>query len=219
MVLADRFMPVSMTASLGEIFVVDDDPAVRDLLALLFSRRGYSVVCFADGDSVLAALRSKSPICILLDVHIPGKSGIEILRDLNTRNHPAPVFIISGKGDIPMAVDAIKNGALDFIEKPFRGTDVVNRVEEAVAADHRRETALTDAGTTQFYVPGSEPLTTREQQVLARLVTGATNKEAGQKLGISHRTVEIHRARIMEKLGARTAADMVRIALGQGRAQ
>src|SRR5579863_9587710 len=108
MIVADRFMPVSMTAALGEIFVVDDDPAVRDLLALLFSRRGYRVVCFADGDSVLAALRTQSPTCILLDVHIPGKSGIEILRDLNARNHAAPVFIISGKGDIPMAVDAIK---------------------------------------------------------------------------------------------------------------
>jgi FixJ family two-component response regulator len=134
---------------------------------------------------------------------------------LNARNHPAPVFIISGKGDIPMAVDAIKNGALDFIEKPFRGTDVVIRVEEAVAAACRREASSAMAERTQFYLPGSEPLTAREQEVLAKLVTGATNKEAGQQLGISHRTIEIHRARIMEKFGAKTAADMVRIALSQ----
>jgi FixJ family two-component response regulator len=201
----------------GEIFVVDDDPAIRDLLALLFSRRGYTVVCFADGGSLLAAMRTQSPTCILLDVHIPGKSGIDILKDLGTRNHQAPTFIMSGKGDIPMAVEAIKNGALDFIEKPFRGNEVVERVEEAVAADRRRKTEREAPGPTQFYFPGSEPLTAREQEVLAQLVAGATNKEAGQQLGISHRTIEIHRARIMEKLGAKSVADMIRIVLSGNR--
>lgn len=217
MPVAESYTPEKMTTPLGEIFVVDDDPAIRNLLALLFSRRGYQVVCFADGDSVLAALRTQSPTCVLLDVHIPGKSGIDILKDLNARNHPAPVLIMSGKGDIPMAVDAIKGGALDFIEKPFRGNEVVMRVEEAVSAHRRRELAAGSPGATQFYIPGGELLTAREQEVLARLVTGATNKEAGIQLGISHRTIEIHRARIMEKLGARSAADMVRIALSHGR--
>ena len=122
----------------GEIFVVDDDAAIRDLLAMLLSRRGYKVAGFADGPSLIAAMRTQSPACILLDVQIPGKSGLDILKELNARNHPAPVIIISGKGDIAMAVDAIKSGALDFIEKPFSGSDVVARVEEV---DRRRSQA------------------------------------------------------------------------------
>lgn len=207
----------STSAPLGEIFVVDDDAAIRDLLTLLFSRRGYKVVGFADGASLLAAMRTQSPTCILLDVHIPGASGIDILKDLNAQRHPAPVFMISGRGDIAMAVAAIKGGALDFIEKPFRGEDVVTRVEEAIAAEQRRRAEQRPPERTQFYFPGSEPLTAREQEVLARLVTGATNKEAGRQLGISHRTIEIHRARIMEKLGAKSVADLMRIALSQNR--
>jgi two-component system, LuxR family, response regulator FixJ len=201
----------------GEIFVVDDDAAIRDLLAMLLSRRGYKVAGFADGMSFMAAIRTQSPACILLDVHIPGKSGLDILKELNARNHPAPVLIISGKGDIAMAVDAIKSGALDFIEKPFSGADVVARVEEAIAADVKRQAAVGGTEKSQFYFPGREPLTAREQDVLSQLVGGATNKEAGQQLGISYRTIEIHRARIMEKLGAKNAADLVRIVLSEGR--
>ena len=201
----------------GEIFVVDDDAAIRDLLAMLLSRRGYKVAGFADGVSLMAAIRTQSPACILLDVHIPGKSGLDILKELNARNHPAPVLIISGKGDIAMAVDAIKSGALDFIEKPFSGADVVARVEEAIAADVKRQAAVGGTEKSQFYFPGREPLTAREQDVLNQLVGGATNKEAGQQLGISYRTIEIHRARIMEKLGAKNAADLMRIVLSENR--
>jgi FixJ family two-component response regulator len=201
----------------GEIFVVDDDAAIRDLLALLLSGQGYKVVGFADGDSLMAAIRTQSPACILLDVHIPGKSGLDILKELNGRNHPAPVIIISGKGDITMAVDAIKSGALDFIEKPFGGSDVIARVKEAVAADLQRKANGRVDDKSQFYFPGREPLTAREQDVLGQLVDGATNKEAGQQLGISYRTIEIHRARIMEKLGAKSATDLIRIVLSDNR--
>src|ERR1700744_2208896 len=121
----------------GEIFVVDDDPAVRNLIALLVTKDGYQVVCFAAGDSLLAIARVQSPACIVLDVHIPGKSGLDILKELAARQHPAPIIIMSGKGDIAMAVAAIKHGALDFIEKPFRGSDVVQRVREAIEADRK----------------------------------------------------------------------------------
>jgi FixJ family two-component response regulator len=207
------------TNSPGEIFVVDDDPAVRDLLAMLFSKVGYEVVCFADGDSLLATARTQSPACIVLDVHIPGKSGLDILKELAARRHPAPIIIISGKGDIAMAVDAIKHGALDFIEKPFRGRDVVERVREAIEADRKRKAAGEEPATAHFYFPGREPLTAREQDVLSQLVTGSTNKQAGVQLGISYRTIEIHRARIMEKLGAKSAGDLIRIALSENRAQ
>jgi FixJ family two-component response regulator len=119
---------------------------------------------------------------------------------------------MSGKGDIAMAVEAIKNGALDFIEKPFRGADLVSRVAEVIAAEQQRTSDRTKK-IAYFYFPGREPLTSREQEVLSQLVTGATNKEAAKFLGISHRTVELHRASIMQKLGAKSATDLITIAL------
>src|ERR1700745_4423812 len=120
------------TASRGEIFVVDDDPAVRDTLSMVLSAGGYEVICFADGAALLAVARNRTPACILLDVHIPGKSGLDILKELRGEDYPAPIFMISGQGDIPMAVHAIKNGAIDFIEKPFRGSEIVARLHAAL---------------------------------------------------------------------------------------
>src|SRR6059036_2306453 len=122
----------------GEIFVVDDDPAVRETLTLVLSAEGYQVICFADGAALLAEARSRTPSCILLDVHIPGKSGLDILKELHSEDYPAPIFMISGQGDIAMAVSAIKGGALDFIEKPFRGSEIVSRLDEAIGAYARR---------------------------------------------------------------------------------
>jgi FixJ family two-component response regulator len=124
--------------SRGEIFVVDDDPAVRETLSLVLSAGGYQVTSFADGAALLAVARSRIPACILLDVHIPGKSGLDILKELQGEDYPAPIFMISGQGDIAMAVNAIKGGALDFIEKPFRGSEIVARLDEAIAAYARR---------------------------------------------------------------------------------
>src|SRR5262245_59644263 len=125
----------------GEIFVVDDDPAVRETLSVVQSAGGYEVICFADGAALLAVARNRTPACILLDVHIPGKSGLDILKELRGEDYPAPIFMISGQGDIPMAVNAIKNGALDFIEKPFRGSEIVSRLTEAIDAYARRKSA------------------------------------------------------------------------------
>ncbi len=204
---------VPEAASDAEIFIVDDDPAVRDALSVVFSIEGYRVADFSDGDAFLAAARSHPPACIILDVHMPGRSGLDILKDLNAENYPAPIFIISGHGDIPMAVEAIRHGALDFIEKPFDAKTVVARVREAVEAwKERGENAeAADALSREF--PGRHLLTPREREVLTQIAGGASNKEAGRRLGISPRTVEVHRARIMEKLGARNAADLVRIVL------
>src|ERR1700757_4362968 len=129
---------VDKIASRGEIFAVDDDPAVRDTLSLVLSTAGYQVICFADGAALLAVARTRTPAAILLDVHIPGKSGLDILKELHGEDYPAPIFMISGHGDIAMAVSAIKSGALDFIEKPFRGTDLVTRLDEAIGAYSRR---------------------------------------------------------------------------------
>src|ERR1700751_1277937 len=122
----------------GEIFVVDDDPAVRETLSVVLSAGGYEVICFADGAALLAVARNRTPSCILLDVHIPGKSGLDILKELRGEAYPAPIFMISGQGDITMAVSAIKNGALDFIEKPFSGSEIVAPLHERIEAYARR---------------------------------------------------------------------------------
>jgi FixJ family two-component response regulator len=203
--------------SRGEIFVVDDDPAVRETLSIVLSAGGYRVVCFADGAALLAIARTRTPSCILLDVHIPGKSGLDVLKELHGEDYPAPIFIISGQGDIAMAVSAIKNGALDFIEKPFRGNELVARLDEAIVAYARRQAEDSASRIESLHFPGREPLTRREREVLERFAAGASNKEAGRELGISPRTIEDHRANIMKKLGARNAADLIRIVLTASR--
>src|SRR5262249_19109592 len=125
-------------ASGGEIFIVDDDPTVRNALSFTFSLEGYEVSAFAEGGSFLLAARQRVPACVVLDIYMPGRSGLEILRDLNGHSYQAPIFIISARGDIPTAVDAIKNGAFDFIEKPFDPDVFVERVRDAIAARAKR---------------------------------------------------------------------------------
>ncbi|MDQ0512605.1 response regulator transcription factor [Ancylobacter amanitiformis] len=204
-------------AQLDEVFIVDDDSAVRDALSLVLSLEGYHVRGFSDGAAFLSVARHHVPACIVLDVHMPGRSGLDILKELEADRYPAPIFIISGQGDIPMAVDAIRHGALDFIEKPFNAETVVERVRDAIAAHQRRSSAEPgDLLTAHF--PGHDLLTPREREVLVQIASGASNKEAGRLLGISPRTIEVHRARIMEKLGAKNAADLVRIVLKDMRA-
>lgn len=189
------------------IHIVDDDPSVRDALSLLFETEGFRVRSFANAEEFLGGVEEETPNCVLLDVHMPGRSGIDILKTLNGEKFPAPIFIISGQGDIPMAVEAIKFGTYDFIEKPFDVESIISRVREAVSRSTQ------SAGSSSFTFPGAETLTPRERQVLTEITAGSSNKEAGRNLKISPRTVEVHRARIMEKLGARNAADLVRIVL------
>ena len=196
-----------------EIFIVDDDPAVRDALSVVFTLEGFHVSGFAEGNSFLTAARARTPACIILDVHMPGRSGLDILKELNAQHYGAPIFIISGQGDIPMAVDAVKNGALDFIEKPFDADTVVARVREAIEAWARRSMEKDQDSILAAEFPGHDLLTPREREVLAQIARGASNKEAGRHLGISPRTIEVHRARVMEKLGAKNAADLVRIVM------
>jgi FixJ family two-component response regulator len=212
-----RWYMAEKPASRGEIFVVDDDPAIRETLSLVLSTGGYQVVCFADGAALLAVARSRTPSCILLDVHIPGKSGLDILKELQGEDYPAPIFMISGQGDIAMAVNAIKSGALDFIEKPFRGSEIVARLDKAIEAYARRQAENSASNVASLHFPGREPLTRREREVLEQFASGATNKEAGRQLGVSPRTIEDHRANIMKKLGARNAADLIRIVMTASR--
>jgi FixJ family two-component response regulator len=195
-----------------DIYIVDDDVSVRDALAAVFSVGGYRVTRFAEGDSFLAAARVQTPACVLLDVHMPGRSGLDVLRDIDAQRYGAPIFIISAQGDIPMAVEAIRKGAFDFIEKPFDPEVVLTRVCAAVEGFRRRNGGGA-AHSRLLRIPCCERLTPRERDVLAQIAGGASNKEAGRHLGISPRTIEVHRARIMEKLGARNTADLVRIVL------
>lgn len=199
---------------MSEIFIVDDDPSVRAALGIVLGAEGFAITGFPDGESFLAVARSRTPGCVLIDVHLPGCSGLELLKKIDAPHYPAPVLIISGLGDIPTAVEAMRNGALDFIEKPFDPAAVVARVRDAMRAFERTDK---DDGLLARDFPGNDRLTAREREVLGRIAQGASNKEAGRELGISPRTIEVHRARIMEKLGAKNAADLMRIVLGKGR--
>jgi FixJ family two-component response regulator len=193
----------------AEVFIVDDEPLIREVLCMAFSAQGYRTVGFAESASFLAATRQRTPIFTLLDINMPGRSGLDVLEALRIERHSAPVFIISGHGDIPTAVEAIRRGAIDFIEKPFAAEEVPERIRLTLErARARRGAALSR------HFPGRDLLTPREQDVLHEIAGGASNKEAGRTLAISPRTVEVHRARIMDKLAAKNAADLVRIVLG-----
>jgi two-component system, LuxR family, response regulator FixJ len=196
-----------------EIFIVDDDPMVRDVLSEVFAQAGYQAISFVDGASFIAAARERIPACVILDIFMPGRSGLEILKDLDASNYPAPIFVASGRGDIPSAVEAIKNGAFDFIEKRLDAETLVERVGDAIKARSHRQNRNGSETLSQSF-PGCDLLTRREREVLALIAASATNREAATSLGISQRTVEIHRAHIMHKLGAKNSVDLARKVMG-----
>jgi two-component system, LuxR family, response regulator FixJ len=201
-----------------EVFIVDDDPMVRDVLSEVFAQAGYRATSFVDGASFVAAAAERIPACVILDIYMPGRSGLEILKDVDAPNYPAPIFVASGRGDIPSAVEAIKSGAFDFIEKRLDAATLVARVGEAIEARARARQNGHGGENLAAAFPGSELLTRREHEVLALIADSATNKEAAQKLGISQRTVEIHRAHIMHKLGAKNSVDLARKVMQRRRA-
>lgn len=189
------------------VFIFDDDADVRETLQAILTAGGYKGVCFADETSLLDATRRRSPLAILLDVKLPGRSGLEILKDLAT--YAAPVVMISGHGDIPTAVGAMKDGALDFVEKPFKRADILDRLEKIVTGSLANRNVPFQQRVSSLNFPGSESLTRRERDVLQLAATGSTNKEIGEMLGISYRTVEDHRFNIMHKLGVKNIAELL----------
>jgi FixJ family two-component response regulator len=200
-----------MKPSGREIFVVEDDPSVRDSLSFLLSSVGYDVVCLADGEALNAARRTRTPACILLDINLPGRSGLEILREFRDEGYPAPIVMMTGAGTIAIAVQCLKLGARDFIEKPFVESDLIQRLEQAIAAGGADAPNLEALAYNNF--GGRQLLTRREQEVLHRILLGHSDREIGGELGISPRTAEVHRSSIMKKLGARSTTDLIRMAL------
>jgi len=207
---------MSIAASNRHVLIVDDDPSMRDALAVVFTLAGYPVSLFPDAESFLAAVPVKSPAALLLDVHLPGMSGLQLLKKLDAACYGAPIIMISADADVANAVDAVKSGAFDYLVKPIEGRELAARIEHAISVFTRRNGQQTGARPLKLEFPGQTALTPRERQVLNEIANGASNKEVGRRLGISPRTVEVHRARIMDKIGARNAADLVRIVLGGG---
>ncbi len=207
-------MPWNTTAR-GEIFVIDDDTATRETLTAALERAGFQAICFADGAALLSQMRTRIPVAVILEVRMPDRDGLDVLKKLRDENCPAPVFVTSADGDIATAVEAIRNGAHDFIEKPIAGNDIVERIETAI--EELSQTASDALPDISLHLPGCEPFTRREREVLARIAVGETNKEAARTLGLSSRTIEGYRAKIMKKVGARNAAELLRRVLSQSR--
>ncbi len=203
---------MSLIPKKGTVYVVDDDEAVRDSLQWLLEGKDYRVRCFDSGETFLGRYDPKEVACVLVDIRMAGMTGLELQDRLIERNSPLPIVFITGHGDVPMAVDTMKKGALDFIQKPFDEEKLVSVVERmlAVAKDSFAESL--QAASRNALI---SKLTTRESQVLERIVAGRLNKQIADDLGISIKTVEAHRANIMEKLNANTVADLLKIALGQ----
>lgn len=190
------------------VFVVDDDAAVRGSLGLLLKSTGHPAATYESAQQFLAVYRDAQPGCLLLDVRMPGLSGPDLQCELNARGATIPVIFMSGHADVPMAVEAMRCGAFDFIQKPFREQELLDRVERALKADAARR-ARSQAR--QVALQRLDSLSPRECEVMDRITSGDSNKIIAFRLGISQRTVEIHRARVMKKLDAHSVADLVQL--------
>lgn len=188
------------------VHVVNNDEALRDSLVWMLEANGYAVSAHDSAEAFLDGLSTTMTGCILLDVRMPGMSGLELFEELQRRRCGLPVVFITGHGDVPMAVSALKQGAVDFIEKPFGERDMMRLVEQCLLLERdTREKRLQEADT----VRRLEQLTQREREVLELIIVGRLNKQIADVLGISIKTVEVHRARVMEKMGAHSLAELV----------
>jgi FixJ family two-component response regulator len=203
---------MSLIPKKGTVYVVDDDEAVRDSLQWLLEGKGYRVRCFESAEAFLSRYDPREVACLIVDIRMGGMTGLELQSRLIETKSPLPIVFITGHGDVPMAVDSMKKGAMDFIQKPFNETHLVDLVERML--DRAKDTFVEcQLAASRDALLGK--LTLRESQVLERIVAGRLNKQIADDLGISIKTVEAHRANIMEKLSANTVADLLKIALGQ----
>jgi two-component system response regulator FixJ len=192
------------------VFIVDDDEAVRDSLAFLMQSVGLGTECYDSADSFLQAGVSQRAGCLLLDIRMPGMSGLELQWVLAERGIRLPVIFISGHADVPMAVRALKAGAFDFVEKPFNDQLLLDSVQRAIEADRQRRQSEAQLGEWRALMA---TLTPREREVMELVVDGAANKVIGAALGVSLKTVEAHRARVMDKLKADSISHLVRMSV------
>jgi FixJ family two-component response regulator len=191
------------------VFVVDDDAALRDALVQLLEADGLRVEAYADGPTFLTACGEDCPGCVLLDMAMPGMTGRQVQAALKDRGWNIPILFLTGHGDIPMAVRAVQNGAVDFLEKPVHGAVLLERVHRALTLDRNRREAQAHAHAVRQRHARLSP---REQEIMALVVAGRSNKEIARQLGLSHRTVEVHRTHIMDKMGAANLAELVSMA-------
>jgi FixJ family two-component response regulator len=191
------------------VYVIDDDEAIREALSSLLRSVGLKMLGFASPREFLAHSRSDVPSCLVLDVRLPGASGLEFQRELATTKDRIPVIFITGHGDIPMSVRAMKAGAVEFLTKPFRDQDLIDAIQTALASDRKR--LEQDRGLWDLRARFTS-LTEREKQVMAILVQGQLNKQIGAAIGTTESTVKAHRAQIMRKMQATTLADLIRMA-------
>ena len=203
---------MSLIPKRGTVYVVDDDEAVRDSVQWLLEGQDFRVRCFESAEVFLARYDPREVACLIVDIRMDGMSGVELQDRLLERKSPLPIAFITGHGDVPLAVDTMKKGAMDFIQKPFKEDQLVPLVERMLEQARALFTEHQQAASRDALLA---KLTGREAQVLERIVAGRLNKQIADDLGISIKTVEAHRANIMEKLGATTVADLLKIALGQ----
>ena len=193
------------------VFIVDDDPSVRDALGLLLGVHDYRLAVFADADSFLRALKPHWHGCLLLDIRMPGMDGLSLQKKLLELGCDLPVVIMTGHGDVDSAREAFRAMAVDFLEKPLDGA----RLLAAIAEDFERQRQAADAAASRSQIQRRlDGLTPREREVMARVVAGRHNREIAAELAISPRTVEVHKARMMDKLGVASVAELVRLSLG-----
>ena len=202
-----------MTDFEGHVFLVDDDEAVRDALTLLLESVGLRVTAFESATDFLASYKAEIEGVLVLDIRMPGMSGMELQEQLISQDCNIPIVFITGHGDIPMAVEAMRKGAVDFLTKPFRDQDLLDRINVALRQQREAANAHSERTVAQERI---ERLTPREREVMELVVKGAANKVIAQDLRLSQRTVEIHRSRVMEKLEVRTLADLVRLSIAGG---
>jgi len=192
------------------VYIVDDDQAIRHAMELLMRSVGLDYQIFHSADDFLSGYSNDRAGCLVLDIRMPGMGGLELQEKLNDMGSTLPIIFITGHGDVPMAVEAMQKGAVDFIQKPFRDQELLDRIGEALKTDQERRSEREEKAEVLERIG---KLTNRERQVLDLVVTGKPNKVIAYELGVSQRTVEIHRARVMEKMQAKSLADLVRMHL------
>ena len=194
------------------IFVVDDDPAIRFAMQALLESVDLEHEILSSGDEFLEHVSAERAGCLVLDIRMPGLGGLELQEEMKKRGYALPIIFVTGHGDVPMAVDAMQKGAVDFVQKPFRDQDLLDRIHKALDTDRERREQREQHDVVAERIGR---LTNREKEVFDLVVTGKPNKVIAYELGVSQRTVEIHRARVMEKMQARSLADLVKMHLQQ----